>query len=103
MLVRIYADDARRIADEYGIKELVEMDRATWAEPELRYTLEQNVTLVKVRIGGPTQRKLHHYFILAKSSAEPFALSLIQEHCNKTRCYYVMPEFNSASRDCEKG
>ena len=102
MLVRIYADDARRIADAYDLKDVVETEKATWAEPEIRYGLTADVTLVKVRTGGTTHRRLHHYFILAKGTAEAYALSLIQEHCNKSRCYYTMPEFTSASLNCEK-
>lgn len=102
MLVRIYADDAHRIAEAYDLKQVMELEKATWAEPEIRYGLTEDVTLVKVRIGGPTCRRLHHYFILAKKTAEPLALALVQEHCNKSRCYYVMPEFVSAAPNFEK-
>lgn len=91
MLIRIYADDARRIAEAYELKDLVETDKATWMEPELRYHLEADVVLVKMRIGGSTRNRIHHYFLLAPNGSTPFALELIQTHCNKSRCYYVMP------------
>ena len=92
MLIRIYADDALRIAEVYGLRDKVEMEKATWAEPEIRYSLTSEVTIVKVRTGGDTHCRLHHYFLLATKLAESLALSLVQDHCNKTRCYYVMPQ-----------
>lgn len=92
MLIRIYADDALRIADVYELKDKVEMEKANWTEPEMRYSLTSDLILVKVRTGGTTPRRLHHYFLLATKKAESIALSLVQEHCNKTRCYYAMPE-----------
>lgn len=91
MLVRIYADDAKRIAEEFDIED-VATRTASWNEPEIRWHLDEDIQLIKLRIGGKTEQRIHHYFLLCSDQiSELYAMDIIAEHCNKTRCYYVMP------------
>lgn len=98
MLIRIYAHDAHKIAkaiDEDIAQDLAE-STASWNHPQLHYDITPNgvskVHLVKMRIGGTTRDRRHHYFILFDEAHHQYVMDLISEHCDRTRCYYILPQ-----------
>ncbi len=96
MIIRVYAADAVRIAEEYGIEDDVVGTKVTWDATPVYYPLFGSANLVKMRVGGGKERFVHNYFLVCAEQDEAQTFEVVESLCSHERCYYRMPEVLSA-------